>query len=60
LLAMSDPLRKLVAEGSDLPALRRQAARDGMRSLRVSGAEKIAAGVTTFEEVFKAAPPFES
>ena len=60
LLTMSDPLRKLVADTVELPALRRQAAREGMRSLRVSGAEKIAAGLTTFEEVFKAAPPFES
>jgi general secretion pathway protein E len=60
LLTVSDPLRKLVSENAELPALRRQAAREGMRSLRVSGAEKIAAGLTTFEEVFKAAPPFES
>jgi hypothetical protein len=28
-----------------------------MKSLRISGAMKVAAGVTTFEEVLKAAPP---
>jgi len=40
--------------------LRAQAARDGLRSLRVSGAEKIAKGPTTMDEVLKAAPLFVS
>jgi hypothetical protein len=31
-----------------------------MRSLRISGAEKIARGSTTVDEVLKAAPPFVS
>lgn len=60
LLRVSDPMRKLIAEGADIPVLRQLAAREGLRSLRVSGAEKIAAGLTTMEEVLKAAPPFES
>jgi len=46
--------------GADLVQLRGQAARDGLRSLRVSGAEKIAKGVTTLDEVLKAAPPFNN
>ena len=58
LLVVSDEIRRLVAEGADLAALRNQAARDGLRSLRVSGAEKIAKGVTTLDEVLRAAPPF--
>ena len=53
LLVMTDALRALVARGSDLTELRSQAARDGLRSLRVSGAEKIAKGVTTVDEVLK-------
>jgi general secretion pathway protein E len=57
---MTDALRALVARGADLTELRAQAARDGLRSLRVSGAEKIAKGVTTVDEVLKAAPPFVS
>jgi len=37
--------------------LREQAMRDGMKPLRVSGALKIAAGLTTVEEVMKVAAP---
>jgi general secretion pathway protein E len=60
MLVMTDAMRSLVARGADLTELRAQAARDGLRSLRVSGAEKIAKGVTTMDEVLKAAPPFVS
>jgi len=58
LLVVTDAIRALIARGSELQELRNQAARDGLRSLRVSGAEKIAAGLTTIEEVLRAAPPF--
>jgi general secretion pathway protein E len=58
LLVMSDAIRLLVARGSELQELRQQAAREGLRSLRVSGAEKIVHGVTTIDEVLRAAPPF--
>jgi general secretion pathway protein E len=60
MLVLTDAMRKLIAEGSDLVQLRGQAARDGLRSLRVSGAEKIAKGITTLDEVLKAAPPFNN
>jgi len=60
MLLMTDAMRKLIAEGADLVQLRSQAARDGLRSLRVSGAEKIAKGMTTLDEVLKAAPPFNN
>ena len=60
MLVMTDAMRKMVGEGADLVQLRGQAARDGLRSLRVSGAEKIAKGQTTIDEVLKAAPPFVS
>jgi general secretion pathway protein E len=58
LLVMTDAMRNLIASGADLAQLRNQAARDGLRSLRVSGAEKIANGVTTLDEVLRAAPPY--
>jgi general secretion pathway protein E len=58
LLLVSDEIRQIVANDADLSALRTQAARDGLRSLRVSGAEKIAKGLTTLDEVLRAAPPF--
>jgi general secretion pathway protein E len=60
MLVLTDAMRALIARGADLTELRGQAARDGLRSLRVSGAEKIAKGVTTMDEVLKAAPPFVS
>jgi general secretion pathway protein E len=58
LLVVTDAIRALISAGGDIQQIRRQAARDGLRSLRVSGAEKIAHGVTTVEEVLRAAPPF--
>ncbi len=60
MLVMTDALRALIGQGADLIQLRAQAARDGLRSLRVSGAEKITKGHTTMDEVLKAAPPFVS
>ena len=47
-----------------LPALAgvlkgRQAMKEGMHTLRLSGAQKIAAGLTTLEEVLRVAPPAE-
>ena len=58
MLVMTDAMRALISQEGDIVQMRSQAARDGLRSLRVSGAEKIAAGVTTADEVLKAAPPF--
>jgi general secretion pathway protein E len=58
LLVTTDAIRLLVARGSELQELREQAARDGLRSLRVSGAEKVVLGLTTIDEVLRAAPPF--
>jgi general secretion pathway protein E len=58
LLVVSDAIRSLIAEDAEIQQIRKQAARDGLRSLRISGAEKIAHGMTTVEEVLRAAPPF--
>ncbi|WP_339615648.1 GspE/PulE family protein [uncultured Gilvimarinus sp.] len=57
ILVLSDSLKQLITEGCDLQALRKQAMREGMRTLRLSGAQKIAAGLTTLEEVLRVAPP---
>ncbi len=58
MLVMTDALRALVGQQGDIVKMRSQAARDGLRSLRLSGAQKIANGLTTMDEVLKAAPPF--
>jgi general secretion pathway protein E len=58
-MPMSDGISALIDERSDMLALRKQAMREGMRSLRLSGAQKVAAGLTTIEEVLRVAPPVE-
>ena len=59
ILTLSDSLRELVTSDTDITALRRQAFKEGMRSLRLSGAQKIAAGQTTMEEVLRVTPQSE-
>ncbi len=59
ILLMSPALRKLVTAETDIAALREQANREGMKPLRISGALKVAAGLTTLDEVLKASPPPE-
>ena len=55
-MVMSEEIRKRVAAGADIASIREQAFREGMKSLRVSGAMKVAAGDTTIEEVVQVAP----
>ncbi|HRH76592.1 MAG TPA: type II/IV secretion system protein, partial [Cellvibrionaceae bacterium] len=57
LLSMSENIANLISDDTDLNALRQQAMREGMRTLRLSGAKKLAAGLTTLEEVLRVAPP---
>ncbi len=57
LLLMSPELRKLLGKETDVARVREQACREGMRPLRISGALKVAAGLTSLEEVVRVAPP---
>ncbi len=59
ILSLSDNIQTLINDNCDLNALRQQAMREGMRTLRLSGAQKIAQGLTTIEEVLRVAPPLE-
>lgn len=52
----SPALQNMIVEGCDIGQLQKQAIREGMRPLRLSGAEKVAAGITTIEEVMRVAP----
>ena len=52
----SAAIQNLIVEGCDVIHLQRQAIKEGMRPLRLSGAEKVAAGITTIEEVMRVAP----
>ncbi len=56
-LVISSAVKELIAAGADLGKVRDQAYRDGMKALRISGAMKVAAGVTTMDEVLRNAPP---
>ena len=57
MLVMSPALRSAVSAETDLAELREQAHKNGMKPLRISGAMKIASGLTTVDEVMKVAPP---
>lgn len=57
MLQLDADLRRLIDERPDLGEIRRRAMRAGMRPLRLAGAQKIAAGQTTLDEVLKVAPP---
>jgi len=56
-LMLTPAFKALVGATPDLARLREQAFKDGMKPLRISGAMKVGAGVTTIEEVLKVAPP---
>ena len=49
-------LQEYAEDRGDLPRLRLHAYKEGMRSLRLSGALKVAAGITTVNEVLRVAP----
>jgi general secretion pathway protein E len=57
MLTMSATLRRLVTTETDLQVLTEQSYKEGLKPLRIAGAAKIAAGLTTVEEVLKVAPP---
>ncbi len=56
-LLYSAGIKEVVAQGADLAAIREQAFKEGMKPLRISGAMKVAAGLTTIDEVLSSAPP---
>ncbi|AZC40658.1 GspE/PulE family protein [Pseudomonas chlororaphis] len=59
IMQLSDSLKALISADADLLAIRRQAFQEGMRSLRLSGAQKVAAGLTTLEEILRVTPQSE-
>jgi general secretion pathway protein E len=59
IMLINDAMKPLISADTDLIALRRHAFKEGMRSLRLSGAQKVAAGLTTIEEVLRVTPQSE-
>jgi general secretion pathway protein E len=57
ILLMSPAIKDLIHASADVVKIREQGYKEGMKPLRISGAAKIAMGLTTFEEVMKVSPP---
>lgn len=60
ILRMSSALCKLTQPDVEVSVLSERAIREGMQPLRLSGARKIQAGLTTIEEVAKVVPPSDN
>ncbi len=59
ILQIDEKAKRLIGGTPDLSALRRHAIAAGMRPLRLAGAQRIALGQTTVDEVIRSAPPIE-
>ncbi|OGT01043.1 MAG: type II secretion system protein E [Gallionellales bacterium RIFCSPLOWO2_12_FULL_59_22] len=59
MLPLSAEMKKLIVSDAELQKIKALAMREGMKPLRLSGAEKVAAGLTTAEEIIKIAPPVD-
>jgi general secretion pathway protein E len=59
-LPVNARLRNLISQGATPEALARTARQDGQRSLRDHAVRKVAAGVTSFEEAFRATADVEA
>src|SRR5947209_668901 len=53
ILPMDEGVKNLVLQAADAPEIKREAIKNGMRTLRQSALRKLAEGVTTFEEVVR-------
>ena len=58
-LPFTESLFRFADDKADLPGLRRQAYKEGMLSLRLSGAHKVASGLTTINEVLRVTPDMQ-
>jgi general secretion pathway protein E len=57
MMPINDDLKHEIGENFDLVKFRKVALRQGMKPLNLAGAQKVARGMTTIEEVLKVAPP---
>lgn len=56
MLKVTAELRQLVNADTDVAAIREQGIKQGMQPLRISGARKVASGMTTMSEVMRVVP----
>jgi general secretion pathway protein E len=57
MMPITDSLKPDITDSFDLVKFRKAALRQGMKPLTLAGAQKVARGLTTIEEVLKVAPP---
>lgn len=55
-MPLSQELKDMIAHSAPVSEVRKMAMKEGMKNLRLSGAHKVAAGLTTPEEVLRVAP----
>ncbi|MFT6593091.1 MAG: general secretion pathway protein E [Zhongshania sp.] len=60
ILPVEGPVQAAIGDDVELDKLRRIAMKNGMRTLRLSGAQKVARGETTIAEVLRVAPPVQA
>jgi general secretion pathway protein E len=58
-LFVDKAIRKLINTTNDLQLYHDAAEKQGMRNLRLSGAQKVANGLTTLEEIYSVVPPIK-
>ena len=56
-MVLTPELKRHITDTTDLETFRDAASKDGMKPLRINGAMKVAAGLTTVDEILKVAPP---
>jgi general secretion pathway protein E len=56
LLPMTESVQACITADADMETLRKQGFKEGMRTLRLAGAQKVGAGFTTISEVLRVAP----
>jgi general secretion pathway protein E len=60
ILPMSESIKELTTSDADISRLRRRGLKEGMRTLRLAGAQKVGTGQTTIAEVLRVAPLSQS
>ncbi len=56
MLPLTQEFKHMLSQDADMDQLRRQAMKEGYKPLRLNGAQKIAKGITTVEEVLRVSP----
>jgi general secretion pathway protein E len=56
-MVLTPAVKRHITDTTDLDAFREAAYKEGLKPLRINGAMKVAAGLTTVDEILKTAPP---